>query len=69
MAHNHAKIISELGGCGKLAQTLDVPPNVTWNWQERGISWQWRAQVAAVAKKARVAVPADFLTPARSRAA
>jgi hypothetical protein len=69
MAHTHAKLIDELGGFRALAEKLDVTPNLVWNWQERGISWQWRAQVAAVAKKARVAVPADFLTPARSRAA
>jgi hypothetical protein len=69
MAHSHAKLIQSLGGYIELSKTLDLPPNLVWNWQERGISWQWRAQVAAVAKKARVAVPADFLTPARSRAA
>jgi hypothetical protein len=69
MSHKHAKLIDDLGGYKALATKLDLPPSLVWNWQERGISWQWRAQVAAVAKKSRVAVPADFLNPAKGRAA
>jgi hypothetical protein len=69
MAHSHAKLIEDLGGFGALAKALDLPANVVWNWQKRGISWAWRSQVAAVAKKARVATPAGFLVPTKSRAA
>jgi len=69
MAHSHAKLIEELGGFTALARVLDIPANVVWNWQGRGISWAWRPQVAAVAKRARVAVPGDFLSPAKRSAA
>jgi hypothetical protein len=40
-----------------------VNRSVVQNWRTRGIAWRYRPAVADLLRKARHAVPADFLAP------
>lgn len=57
-----AEIITALGGTAKVAEALGVALNTTSNWKGRGIPWQMRPKVKALARRKRLALPADFLT-------
>jgi hypothetical protein len=67
--HPHALLIDALGGATATARLLRAHANhsinrsVVQNWRVRGIAWKWRSAVAEHLRKARYAVPADFLTP------
>lgn len=63
MAHQHASLIEQLGGHIAVAKALSVAPNVVWNWLQRGVSWPYRAEVARLARRRRVAVPEAFTAP------
>lgn len=56
-------LIDDLGGQGVVAEALNLRPNRVGNWRKRGIPWQWRPAVKALAEKRKVKVPADFLSP------
>lgn len=63
-AHPHAKIIEALGGVTKVATEIGAKQrSLVSNWLLRGISFQYRPTIAALAKRRRVKLPADFLTP------
>jgi hypothetical protein len=57
-------LINALGGDAVLAAKLGIGNyRVVKNWKGRGIPWRWRPAVAKLAKRARVALPTDFLEP------
>jgi hypothetical protein len=67
--HPHALLIDALGGATATARALRelgadrVNRSVVQNWRTRGIAWRYRPAVADLLRKARHAVPADFLAP------
>lgn len=56
------EIIKKFGGTVSLAHALDLDPRRVSDWKKRGISAAGRYQIRDLAKRRRVALPADFLT-------
>ena len=67
--NQYAKFIDDLGGASFVSTALGISHSVVCNWRNRGVSWMHRTQLVQMAKKSRVAVPADFLLPPKKRAA
>lgn len=63
-AHPHAKLIEALGGVTKLAAEIGAKQrSLVSNWLLRGISFQYRPSIAALAEKKGVKLPKNFLKP------
>lgn len=60
--YTDADLIQKLGGCASVGRDLNRTTKSVYHWTTRGISWPWRARVAALAQSRGVAVPGDFLT-------
>lgn len=57
----HRDLILALGGTKAVAQQIRQPRSVVSNWQKRGVPWRWRPEIASLARRKRVKLPADFL--------
>lgn len=59
---HHAALIDDLTPAF-LRRRLNVSPQRVHNWKTRGISYEFRAAVAALAEEKGFTVPNDFLAP------
>ena len=55
------EVVEALGGYRAVACALDLKPEIVLHFTKRAIPWRYRHRVKALAKRKRVALPADFL--------
>lgn len=60
----HSALIDNLGGTSAVARALGVADQTVSSWRERGVSWRYRPTLATMARRRKIALPADFLDPA-----
>ena len=65
----HTELIVALGDTSQLASALGLKDNQVSNWKQRGIAWPYRAVIADMAKRKKVALPDGFLDPREESAA
>lgn len=66
----HATLVDRLGGPKAVAEAVaaktgkSITPQAVSNWRTKhGVAWPYRALIAEMAKKKRVKLPKNFLTP------
>lgn len=57
----HRELILALGGTKAVAEQIRQPRSAVSNWQKRGVPWRWRPAIAAMARRKRIKLPAEFL--------
>lgn len=57
---SHAALIDQLGGPAAVGRELGLSQPTVSCWKTRDISWEQRPKVAALAKRKKVKLPADF---------
>lgn len=57
------QIIARLGGRTAVAAMCGVNVEAVRKWELRGVPWRYRATVAAICRRRRIALPAQFLSP------
>lgn len=61
-------IIDALGGPAALAKLFGLSVAAVSYWKTRGISWEYRPRIAALAQERQVELPPDFLLTKRKAA-
>lgn len=59
----HSALIDSLGGTSAVARATGVADQTVSTWRVRGVSWRYRAALATMARRRRIALPTGFLDP------